>query len=277
MALGGWAGVFNKPQRRWPHTSDYGEGDPFAVGVRPGGSGGRGAFGSFGGGMGGGEQGPSFAEMRNLFDQTVGDVRGQLTGPTDFSRFGPVGGAVQQGVMDPQGFGSDVLQRGFTRISEREAGNREAQMRALANRAGAGGFSRSTSFNDVGQNLRGASIGRINDAELAMLMQDAQLRNQNRGQSLQAALGLGNLEQGYRSQLADFFANVQRPVGGGTGGQGGGLPGAAPGYKYINQRGEPLPFHPDGTPLTAWERQQALIEREQFLQTQGMGQDGVWM
>lgn len=242
----------------------YGEGNPFGVGSSGPSQGGH--YGGFGG-----EQGPSFADTKAAFEQTMGDVRGQLTGPTDLSRFGALGGAAMNGVLNPQGFGPEILQRQMTRLAEREAGMREAQMRTLQNRAGSGGFARSTSYNDVAQNMRGQSAGRLNDAELALLMQDAQLKGTNRESALRAALGLTGAEQGYRSQFADILANIQRPLPQGGQGMGGGtpLPGAAPGYMFINARGEPLPFHPDGTPLTDFERQQALQERQRWMMENG--------
>lgn len=254
----------------WKHTSDYGSGTPFGVGVGPGVSQGW----NQGGGMGGGEQGPSFAQTKAAFDQTVGDVRGQLSGGVDLGRFGALGGGVMQGFQNPQGFGDEVKRRALTRISEREAGLREQGLRTLQNQAGAGGFARSTSYNDVGQNMRGQSAQRINEAELGLEMQDAGLKNQRYSEALRAALGLTGVEQGYRSQLADILANVQRPLGEDVGG--GGLPGAAQGYKFINERGEPLPFKPDGTPLSDWERQQAMLERQRFLMEQGMSATGQW-
>lgn len=253
---GGWMGTGGEGQR-------YGVGQ--GGGVSQGWNQGGGGF----------EQGPSFAAMREAFNQTVGDVRGQLTGPTDLGRFGALGGTVQQGFTNPQGFGDAIKQRAMTRIAEREAGLREQGLRNLQNSAGSGGFARSTSYNDVGQNIRGQSAGRIADAELGLEMQDAALRNQNYGENLRAALGLTGVEQGYRSQLADILANIQRPIGEDVGA--GGLPGAAPGYKYINARGEPLPFHPDGTPLTDRERQAAMLERIQFLMGQGMSPTGQWI
>lgn len=253
-----------------PYRQPSSGGGQFGVGSAPGASQGW----NYGGG--GGEQGPSFADTKQAFDQTVGDVRGQLTGGADLGRFGALGGGVMQGFSNPQGFGDEVKRRALTRISEREAGLREQGLRGLQNSAGAGGFARSTSYNDVGQNIRGQSAGRINDAELQLEMQDAGLRNQKYSESLRAALGLQGIEQGYRSQLADILANIQRPLGESVGGGGGGLPGAAQGYKFINARGEPLPFHPDGTPLTDRERQQAMIERQRFLQGQGMSATGQW-
>lgn len=247
-----------------------GAGNPFEVGVR-GPSGGMGAFGTGGGGWGagGGEQGPSFGQMRDVFNQTVGDVRGQLTGGADLQRFGALGGAVQQGVLNPQGFGEGIMTQARTRNAEREAGLRESILRGLQNRSAATGFSRSASAMDVGQNIRGASAQRLSDADLQLQMEDARLKRSSQADMLRAALGLTGEERGYRSQLADFFAQVQRPVGGGGGGSEGGLPGAAQGYRFINERGEPLPFHPDGTPLTDMERQIALQERQAWLNENG--------
>ena len=254
-------------QDPWKHQSDYGEGSPFGVGSGPGVSQGWNQGG--GGGNGGGQ--PSFADTKAAFEQTMGDVRGQLGGNVDLNRFGALGGAAMNGVLNPQGFGDEIMQRQMTRLGEREAGMRESQLRTLQNRAGAGGFARSTSYNDVAQNMRGQSAGRLNDAELALMMQDAQLKGSNRESALRAALGLTSSEQGYRSQFADILANIQRPLPQGGQGGGTGLPGAAQGYKFINERGEPLPFHPDGTPLTDWERQQALIERQRWMMEQGGG------
>lgn len=243
----------------------YGAGNPFPVGVRPGGSGGWGAFGSspWGGG-GGGDQGPSFGELRDVFNQTTQDVRGQLTGPADLGRFGALGSAVMDGVLNPQGFGDNILTQARTRNAEREAGLRESLLRGVQNRAAATGFGRSASALDVGQNIRGQSAQRLSEADLQLLMEDARLKRASQADMVRAALGLTGEERGYRSQLADFYANVQRPVGGGGSGEGG-LPGAAEGYRFINDRGEPIPFHPDGTPLTDSEWQEAFRERQRFL------------
>lgn len=256
-----------EPKTSYPGAPyGFGAGKPFGVGVAPGGSGGWGAFGSspWGGG-GGGDQGPSFGELRDVFNQTTQDVRGQLTGPTDLSRFGALGGAIMGGVLNPQGFGDNILTQARTRNAEREAGLRESLLRGVQNRAAATGFGRSASALDVGQNIRGQSAQRLSEADLQLLMEDARLKRASQADMVRAALGLTGEERGYRSQLADFYANVQRPVGGPGGGGEGALPGAAEGYRFINDRGEPIPFHPDGTPLTDSEWQEAFRERQRFL------------
>lgn len=255
------------PKPKYPAggtMQDYGEGNPFGVGAAPGPSQGW----NYGGGMfgGGGDQGPSFGEMRDVFNQTTDDVRGQLGGNVDLGRFGALGGAIMGGITNPQGFGDDVLTRMRTGAGEREAGLRESLLRGLQNRAGATGFGRSASALGVGADIRGQSAQRLAQANLGIDTEDARMKRQSQADMIRAALGLTGEERGYRSQLADFFANVQRPVGGGPGGGGGEpLPGAAEGYRFINDRGEPLPFHPDGTPLTDAEWQEAFKERQRFL------------
>ena len=257
-------------QSRYPGAPyGFGAGNPFPVGSAPGGSGGWGAFGTPPGGGWGSGGGPSFGDTKAAFDQTVGDVRGQLGGSADLSRFGALGGAAMQGVLNPQGFGDDVLRRQMTRLAEREAGLRESGLRGLSNRAGATGFGQSASALDVGANMRGQSAGRLGDAELNLLMQDAQLKRSSQADMLRAALGLTGEERGYRSQLADFFANVQRPLGGG--GAGGGQQFAGTGGKMpkLNEQGRPTGTYEDGTPLDDFGWQQAWKMRQAWEQTGG--------
>ena len=206
-----------------------------------------------GGGLSGALQG-AYNDTTNEFNQAIG---GNLA-PND-PRFGGFGAMLQNLATNPQGFGPDVMKRIMTRLAEREAGVRGNSERAIRD-AGGQNFS---SFGDVLANMQGQSASRLSEAELNAEIQDAMLRQTSRGQGISGGVSLANILAGLNSQQASFAANRQRPLieAGGTG----------PGGKYdlLNESGEMINFHEDGTPLSAFERERQRQQRMAWMNSQG--------
>lgn len=210
-----------------------------------------------GGGLAGALQG-AFDDTTSEFNQALGSTMS----PND-PRFGGLGGILMQMAANPQGFGGDVMNKIRTRLAEREAGTRENQLRTLGD-AGGRNFA---SFGDVGANIRGASAQRLSEAELQAEIQDALLRQTSRGQGISGGVNLASILAGLNSQAAQFAAGRQRPLIDDSEGKTG--PGGQ--FDLLNENGEMLNFHEDGTPLTAFERERQRQQRIAWMQQQTGG------
>ncbi len=200
--------------------------------------------------------------LMNAFNDTTNEFNSAIGGnlaPND-PRFGAFGAALQNLVTNPQGFGGERMKQIMTRLAERESGLREGQRRTVEN-AGGRNFS---SFADVLANQQGQSAQRLNEAELNAFLQDALLQSQNRGQGIQGGTALAGILASLNSQAAQFAANRHRPLtdpgAGGTG----------PGNQFdlLNENGEMINFNPDGTPLSAFDRERQRQQRIAWM-TQG--------
>lgn len=143
---------------------------------------------------------------------------------------GPFGQGLQNMFSNPQGMSPEAYNGYLRMIRDREAGSRGNALEALQNGASASGFGDSMGLLDAGANLRARSASNLNNAELELLMQRENMKNQQQSMSgslLAQLFGIDagrqqSLAQGYMNRPFQAFAPTQQQ--GGSAGQGFGPP-----------------------------------------------------
>lgn len=181
---------------------------------------------------------------------------------------GAVGQYATDRYMNPRGFGPEALAKQQRMAADNEAGSRENALEAMRQAAYASGFGESASLLDSQGNVRLRSAANLRDEQDRLFVENEKAKLAEATSSGDLIARLLALEAEMNQSYADFQGRRKFPIApGGTAGAGapGALPGAAPGWKYLNERGEMIPFHADGTPLTDFEKEQALFERQQWV------------
>lgn len=266
--------VIQVPKKKSPWDAYYadqqGEGSYYGVGQQPGPQYlGQGTIPHYDGGFYGREGGDFAAGFNEANAKSEAAAQAALArlAAGQFAG-GDVGQTAASRYMNPRGFGPEALAKQQRMAADNEAGSRENALESMKQAAYASGFGESMGLLDSMGNVRLRSASNLRDEQDRLFVENEKAKLAQEAQSGDLIARLLALEGEMNQSYADFQGRRKFPIapsGTAGGGAPGALPGAASGWKYLNERGEMIPFHADGTPLNDWEKEQALFERQQWV------------